>query len=128
MESTNTAVDTLYRPALERAFAHALAHLANLDTASVAATATLDELRARFSASLANLGVEPGQVIDDLVADAAGGVIRGAPVGAFLAGWWVALCPPHSRRFGLPPPGIKTPLCMPLPRLKPWWKKFAAIG
>ena len=56
-----------YRPALERALAHALAYLDGLDRAPVAATATLAELRGRLARPLPEEGTEATRVIDDLV-------------------------------------------------------------
>jgi glutamate/tyrosine decarboxylase-like PLP-dependent enzyme len=73
------------RGALERALGHALRHLGGLEGASVAATATLDELRGRLGRPLTDEGVEPAQVVDELVADAAGGVLGSA--GGRFFGW-----------------------------------------
>lgn len=74
-----------FTPALERAFHHALRHLSATDTAPVNATADLAELRARFAQSLPEHGTDPVQVIDDLVRDAAGGIL-GSTGGRFF-GW-----------------------------------------
>lgn len=74
-----------YRAALERAASHALVHLERLDSASVSATATKEQLRSRLSRPLADAGVDPVRVIDDLVADVAGGLIS-SPGGRFY-GW-----------------------------------------
>jgi len=73
------------RAALTRAAEHALAWLDGLDGRSVAATATLEALRARLGRPLAAAGVAPVQVIDDLVADTAGGIL-GSQSGRFF-GW-----------------------------------------
>src|SRR3954470_24137731 len=74
------------REPLARAMTHALAYLDKLDTASVSATATLDQLRSRLGRPLAEDGVDASRVIDDLVADVDGGLI-GSAGGRFFA--WV---------------------------------------
>jgi glutamate/tyrosine decarboxylase-like PLP-dependent enzyme len=73
------------RPALERATQHAFAWLDGLDARSVAATAGVAELRSRLARPLADRGVDAVQVIDDLVADTAGGIV-GSQSGRFF-GW-----------------------------------------
>lgn len=73
------------RAALERASAHALQYLDQLDAAPVAATATLAELRTRLARPLADHGTDPVQVLDELVADAAGGILGSA--GGRFFGW-----------------------------------------
>lgn len=75
-----------FRPALERAFQHSLKYLDGLDTSSVAATATLEELRARLDIPLASESTAADQVIDDIVAGSAGGHLGNAG-GRFFA--WV---------------------------------------
>src|SRR5262245_19025194 len=67
-----------YRAALGQALTHALAHLERLDDSPVAATATLPELRSRLARPLADCGVEPARVIDDLVTDCTGGILGSA--------------------------------------------------
>lgn len=74
------------RSALERAVAHAVAHLASLDTRAVAATASLEALRRALARPLADRGTSAAQVIDELVADTAGGVM-GSQSGRFFS--WV---------------------------------------
>jgi aromatic-L-amino-acid decarboxylase len=74
-----------FRPALERAFAHALGHLASGDVRPIGATTGLTELRARFDRPLPERGTDPVRVIDDLVRDAEGGII-GCDSGRFF-GW-----------------------------------------
>src|SRR5215213_11818714 len=74
-----------YQVPLERALAHALAHLGRIDDAPVAATVSLDELRARLGRPLDETGVDPAQVIDELVAGCAGGVLGSA--GGRFFGW-----------------------------------------
>src|SRR5713101_8510478 len=78
-------IDSPYRAVLERALAHALAHLEALDGRPVSATASLAELRARLARPLTDTGVDASQVIDQLVADVAGGVL-GSASGRFF-GW-----------------------------------------
>jgi glutamate/tyrosine decarboxylase-like PLP-dependent enzyme len=89
-----TVNPTLYRPVLERASAHALDHLEHLDDAPVAATASLSELRARLARPLPDGGTDAGQVIDDLVADCAGGIIGSA--GGRFFGWVMGGAVPAS--------------------------------
>jgi aromatic-L-amino-acid decarboxylase len=72
--------------ALERAHHHAVRWLDGLDTRSVAATSTLEELRARLAVPFANCGVDPVQVVDELAAATEGG-LTGSPSGRFFA--WV---------------------------------------
>ncbi|HEY1387765.1 MAG TPA: aminotransferase class V-fold PLP-dependent enzyme, partial [Ktedonobacterales bacterium] len=74
-----------FRAVLERTLTHALAYLDQLDDAPVGATASLAELRRRFGGRLPQAGIEAIQVIDELVADAAGGVV-GSASGRFF-GW-----------------------------------------
>ncbi len=73
------------RAALERATAHALHYLEQLDTASVAATTSLADLRARLGRPLADDGVDAVQVLDDLADDVAGGILGSA--GGRFFGW-----------------------------------------
>jgi len=80
-----SATDSPREP-LQRAMTHALAYLDQLDSASVSATATLEQLRARLSHPLADDGVDASRVIDDLVADVDGG-LTGSGGGRFFA--WV---------------------------------------
>lgn len=76
-----------YQIPLERALVHALSHLEGIDDASVAATASLDELRASLGRPLDETGVDAAQVIDELVAGCAGGVLGSA--GGRFFGWVV---------------------------------------
>jgi aromatic-L-amino-acid decarboxylase len=73
------------RTALERAAEHAFAWLEGLDTRPVATTASVAQMRQRLARPLADAGVDPVQVIDDLVADTAGGIL-GSQSGRFF-GW-----------------------------------------
>jgi glutamate/tyrosine decarboxylase-like PLP-dependent enzyme len=77
--------NSAYRDSLELAFRHSVDHLSGLDRRSVAATANLDELRNRLGKSLADDGLEPQQVITELVDDVAGGII-GSAGGRYFAG------------------------------------------
>jgi len=83
-----------YRAVLERAFVHALAHLKNLDRAPVTATATLPELRGRLGKPLPDDGLPAPQVIDELAADVAGGILGSA--GGRFFGWVIGGTTPGS--------------------------------
>jgi glutamate/tyrosine decarboxylase-like PLP-dependent enzyme len=72
--------------ALARAFTHALAHLEALNVAPVASRTSLGDLRRALDRGLPESGAPPAQVIDDLVADTAGGLL-GSQSGRFFA--WV---------------------------------------
>jgi hypothetical protein len=71
-------LDEDFRRTLDNAFAEAVAHLENLDQTSVAATADLETLRTRINKPLTNDGVDPAQVIEELSADVAGGLLGSA--------------------------------------------------
>ncbi len=60
--------------ALRRALKHAIDHLDGLDARQIPASVGLTELRQRFGTGLAEEGIAPEQVIDDLVADVEGGL------------------------------------------------------
>ena len=60
-------------PVLERALHHASEWLASLDTIPVGATTELATLRARLNLPLPERGTDPTRMIDDLVAQTAGG-------------------------------------------------------
>jgi glutamate/tyrosine decarboxylase-like PLP-dependent enzyme len=68
-------IETPEREVLMRAAEHALAWIEGLDSQPVATTASLEDLRARLDRPLADAGVAATQVIDDLVADTAGGIL-----------------------------------------------------
>ena len=70
---------------LDRTLQHAVRFVRELDAAPVAATATLTQLRARLARELPAAGTDPVKVIDDLVADSAGGH-NGSASGRFF-GW-----------------------------------------
>jgi glutamate/tyrosine decarboxylase-like PLP-dependent enzyme len=72
--------------ALERALVHALAHLRALERGPVAATATLEHLRGVLARPLPERGTPAPQVLDELVADTAGGLL-GSQGGRFFS--WV---------------------------------------
>jgi hypothetical protein len=71
---------------LNRAYEHAVAYLEGLDSRSVAATASLAELRARLNIPLEATATPAQTVIDDLVAATEGGHL-GSAGGRFFA--WV---------------------------------------
>ncbi|MFL5297757.1 MAG: pyridoxal phosphate-dependent decarboxylase family protein [Phenylobacterium sp.] len=73
------------RAVLERAAEHAFAWLGGLERRPVATTATLAEMRERLARPLPQAGTPALQVVDDLVADAAGGIL-GSQSGRFF-GW-----------------------------------------
>jgi glutamate/tyrosine decarboxylase-like PLP-dependent enzyme len=73
------------RAVLERAAEHAFAWLDGLDARSVATTASLGEMRGRISRPLPERGTDAIRVIDELVADTAGGIL-GSQSGRFF-GW-----------------------------------------
>jgi glutamate/tyrosine decarboxylase-like PLP-dependent enzyme len=77
--------DSPFRAPLERAVHHALSHLDSLALAPVGAGATLESLRARLARPLNGAGMAADAVIDELVADSAGG-ITGSAGGRFF-GW-----------------------------------------
>jgi glutamate/tyrosine decarboxylase-like PLP-dependent enzyme len=78
-------LDREFRTTLDVAFNHAVSHLENLDQTSVGATEDLATLRARINKPLARAGVAPDQVIHDLAADVAGGLLGSA--GGRFFGW-----------------------------------------
>jgi glutamate/tyrosine decarboxylase-like PLP-dependent enzyme len=78
-------LDSRQQATLARAAELALSYLDSLDDAPVGATASLSELRRRFSRPLPDEGVDPVTVIDDLARDAAGGLLGSA--GGRFYGW-----------------------------------------
>jgi glutamate/tyrosine decarboxylase-like PLP-dependent enzyme len=70
--------DFPYRPVLEKTVQHALEYLDALDTTSVDATATKEELRKRLYRPLSDSGVDSVQIIDELVKDTQGGLLGSA--------------------------------------------------
>ena len=77
---------TIEADTLHRALGYALDHLSGLDTRPVAATTTLDELRARLGAPLGDAGLPATAVVEALVEAARGGHL-GSASGRFFA--WV---------------------------------------
>ena len=83
-----------FRPVLERTLTHTLAYLDGLEHASVAATASLAQLRERLARPLNDAALDPKKVIDELVADSAGGM-HGSAGGRFF-GWVIGGSVPAS--------------------------------
>jgi glutamate/tyrosine decarboxylase-like PLP-dependent enzyme len=79
------SLDTRHEAALARATEHSLAFLRTLDDASVAATASLAELRARFAKPMSDEGEDAVRVLDELARGAEGGLIGNA--GGRFYGW-----------------------------------------
>ena len=104
-----------FRNVLERALAHSLAHLDSLEHAPVAASASLDTLRSRLARPLNRESMAPEAVIDELVADTAGGitgnaggrffgwVIGGALPAALAADWLTAVWDQNAASFACAP-------------------------
>ncbi len=65
-----------YRKLLETTLTHALSYIENLEESNVSATASLAELRQRLGHPLAEESKDAVQVIDELVADVKGGILR----------------------------------------------------
>lgn len=78
-------MESPFREVLEQTLTHALAYLEQLEHTPVGATTSLDELRRRFGRQLPDAGIEAIQVIDEMVADTAGGIL-GSTGGRFF-GW-----------------------------------------
>jgi glutamate/tyrosine decarboxylase-like PLP-dependent enzyme len=74
-----------FRLALEHALNHSLTHLENLEHSPVAASSSLQTLRERLTKSLNSESMPAEQVIDELVADTAGGILGSA--GGRFFGW-----------------------------------------
>ena len=83
-----------FRSPLELACQGALRHLETLDSQPVDATASLEELRARFAKPLPESGVPATEVIADLLRDVEGGLI-GTAGGRFF-GWVIGGAVPSS--------------------------------
>jgi glutamate/tyrosine decarboxylase-like PLP-dependent enzyme len=83
-----------FREPLQTAARHALAYIENLDAVPVAATASLETLRARLARPLADDGAPPAQVIEDLVSDSAGGIVASA--GGRFYSWVIGGCIPAA--------------------------------
>lgn len=78
-------MESPFRAPLTCALAHALDYLVDLERAPVGATASLDELRGRLARPLEEDGCAAEQVVDELVADTAGGIVGSA--GGRFFGW-----------------------------------------
>ena len=74
-----------FRPVLQAALDHALAHLDHLNISPVAATASVAELRSRLAKRLNDEALDAVHVVDALVKDTAGGILGNAS-GRFF-GW-----------------------------------------
>lgn len=85
---------TRQRAAFERAAAHSLDFLATLETASVAATVSLAELRRRFAVALPAQGADPAAVVDELAKGVEGGILGTA--GGRFYGWVIGAGLPAS--------------------------------
>ncbi|HUA62209.1 MAG TPA: aminotransferase class V-fold PLP-dependent enzyme [Verrucomicrobiae bacterium] len=75
-----------YRESLTRVLEHSLAHIENLESTAVGPTVSAMTLRERLNRPLGDDGTPAEQVLDDLVRDAAGGIMGNAG-GRFFA--WV---------------------------------------
>ena len=96
-----------FREPLDIALNHALTHLENLDSTSVATTTDLQTLRTRLGKPLTDNGIPADQVINELVCDVEGGIMA-LTVDTSSAGSSEARCPLLSPPIGLHPPGTKT--------------------
>lgn len=76
-----------FNPALTAALDYALDHLASLDLASVAATASLATLRQRIDVPLNLTGLDPVKIVSELVTGVEGGLLGSA--GGRFFGWVV---------------------------------------
>ena len=83
-----------FRTALEIALRSAFAHLEQLETAPVAATAPLEELRCRLGKILNDQSIPANEVLEDLVRDTRGGIL-GSAGGRFFA-WAIGGCLPAA--------------------------------
>ncbi|HKG80242.1 MAG TPA: pyridoxal-dependent decarboxylase [Pyrinomonadaceae bacterium] len=78
-------LDPDFRNALNIAFDRAISHLEQLDESSVAATANAATLRKQLDKPLAQKGLPPPQVIEELARDVQGGLLGSA--GGRFFGW-----------------------------------------
>jgi glutamate/tyrosine decarboxylase-like PLP-dependent enzyme len=78
-------LDSDFLAALEAAQRNSLAHLTNLDSGSVGATADLETLRRQLDKPFTNEGMSATQVIAELTQDVAGGLLGSA--GGRFFGW-----------------------------------------
>jgi glutamate/tyrosine decarboxylase-like PLP-dependent enzyme len=104
-----------FRPALAAAMGHALEHLAPERERSVAATATLQELRGRVDVPLGDAGMNAVAVLDELVDAVRGGlmdtscgrffgwVIGGALPAALAADWMTSAWDQNAGMYAVAP-------------------------
>ena len=78
-------LDPDFRNALNIAFDRAVSHLEHLDESSVAATANAATLRKQLDKPLADEGLPPSQVVEELARDVQGGLLGSA--GGRFFGW-----------------------------------------
>jgi hypothetical protein len=110
-----------YSPLLDRTLRLALEYLEQLPEGPVGAAATLAELRQRLDRPLPREGREPSAVIEQLAADAAGGLA--ASTGGRFFGWVISGAVPAALAADwLRPPGTRTPACMRW-RRRPRWSR-----
>jgi hypothetical protein len=74
---------------LQAAFHSAVAHLEGLENRPVAATASLSELRSRLARPLNDHGIDPEEVVRDLVRDTQDGILGSA--GARFFAWAIGI-------------------------------------
>src|ERR1044071_6808783 len=78
-------LDSDFRKALHVAFDRAVSHLEHLDESSVAATNNVAALRKQLDKPLAEKGLPPPQVVEELARDVQGGLLGSA--GGRFFGW-----------------------------------------
>ena len=86
--------DSRQQATLERAAELAISYLGSLDAAPVCTTASLAELRRRFSHPLPDQGADPVTVLEELARDTAGGLLGSA--GGRFYGWVIGAALPSA--------------------------------